>query len=384
MTTGILPATAESPAEMIQALKHLTPSEIQEAQREAQALDVRDSLTLSTFGISAQKDLGDLTASLLRGTAGKDSGEAADKLTDLMMQVRALNSSSLAAQTESALCRLPGIGPWFSKARQLILRYESVNTRIERIVAALSQSRNTLSADVERLDRLAAENKLYFRRLLTYIAAGELKMDDLRAEHTVAAQAAASSNDPVLAHNAAELGDNIDRLDRRVHDLKLAAMLSLQTAPQLRLIQNGSQALIERIQTSILTTIPLWRIQICIAIALLAQARALKLQALVSDTTDALIIANADKIRTLSNEAQTAAQRGVVGLEALRHANAQLIETIEDSLRIQAEGRQKRQEAEVALEKMRAELQAKLAEVQKPAAQKDGNAVDEITKAQNR
>lgn len=347
----------------IRQYERLSPAEQQEAQELARQLDARNSLRITTFAVDTQREVSAVTDSLLNVTATKDA-DVGGVLTDLMLQLKALDTASLAAQTESALARLPLLGALFDKVRQLILRYESVNAKIERTTVALDNARNGLSRNIIVLDQLYDKNKTYARRLRIAIGAGELKLQELGEARAALAAEAAAAQDPMLAQQASDLANTSNQLEVRLHDLKLAGTLALQTATQLRVIQSGSQALVGRIQSSILTTIPLWRIQMCIAIALVGQARAIKVQQLVSATTNRLITANADKIRALSGEAHTAAQQGIVAIETLQHANSQLIATIEESLQIQEAGRQKRMEAEQVLEKLNDELKHSLIKAQ--------------------
>ncbi len=356
-----LPAVA--PGRDIQALKHLTPQELQQAQQLAHTLDVRDSLAVTAFAAKPQKEMTSLTDPIMKMVTTKDTGAAGEVLTNLMTQVKALNAGSLSQQAESWAVQLPLVGGMFSKVQHFISEYEKIGVKIDRIVVELDTTKNTLNRDIALLDQLYAQNTAYFRQLLTYIAAGELKLQDLRPEHEKMAQEARSSNDPVLAQQASDLGNAISRLERRVYDLKLTAMIALQTAPQIRLVQNGDQALVEKIQTSLLTTIPLWKNQVIIAITLFDQKKGVELQRAVTDTTNDLLLKNAEMLQQGTAAVARETERGIVEIETLHTVNQKLINTIEEALQIQAEGRQRRQEAEGQLEQMQKDLQAKLTEV---------------------
>jgi uncharacterized protein YaaN involved in tellurite resistance len=343
------------------ALERLTPAEAQEAAALARALDVRDPIAVSGLGVRPQRDMNALTDPVMRLVATRETGEAGRSLTALMTTLRELDADSLGGQLESAVARLPVIGGWFRGARRFIARYEKIGVKIDRTLAALETSKSRLVHDVALLDRLYEQNVACVRGLWISIGAGELKLQQLRAEHDARATAAAASRDSIAIQDASDLGDAITRLERRVHDLRLAAHVAIQSGPQIRLVQSADHALVEKIQSSILTTIPLWKHQIIIAIGLFNQKRALELQRAVTDTTNDILVRNAEMLKQGSGMVARETERGLVELETLRRVNRTLIETVEETLRIQAEGRQKRQEAEAALESIRQEWQAGVA-----------------------
>ena len=356
-----LPAVA--PSAQIDALKYLTPQELQQAQQLVQTLDIHDTMAVTSFAAKPQKEMTSLTDPIMKMVTTKDAGAAGEVMTDLMTQVKTLNAGSFAAQSESWAVQLPVIGGWFSKVQHFISEYEKIGNKIDHIVIELDTTKNTLNRDIALLDQLYAQNTTYFRQLLTYIAAGELKLQELKPEQEKLAQQAQTSNDPVQAQQVADLGNAISRLERRVYDLKLTAMIALQTGPQIRLVQNGDQALVEKIQTSLLTTIPLWKNQVIIAITLFDQKKGLELQRAVTDTTNELLLKNAEMLQQGTTAVARETERGIVEIQTLHTVNDKLIATIEEALQIQAEGRQKRQAAEGQLEEMQKELQAKLTQI---------------------
>lgn len=349
----------------IQALKHLTPAELQEAKQLAQALDVRDSLAITSFAVKPQKELAALTDPILKMVTTKDSGVAGQVLTDLLQEIKSLDAGSFASQVESKLSKVPLLGRMFDKLDKFVSQYEKVSVKIDRTVVELEKSKNTLMRDVVMLDKLYEQNSLYFRQLLTYIGAGELKLDALRVEHAGIAEQARASRDPIEAQQVADMGNAIARLERRVHDLKLAAMIALQSAPQIRLVQNSDQSLTEKIQSSILTTIPIWKNQVIIAIALFDQKKATELQGAVARTTNDLLRKNAEMLRQSTTDVARETERGIVEIETLRAVNDQLIATIQETIEIQQEGSRKRKQVETELENLQAALTAKQAEVQR-------------------
>lgn len=354
-----------TPSDAVHALRRLTPEETQTAQDIARAFDVRDSVAISGFGVAPQKEMSALTDPIMRLVATKETGEAGQSLTELMSHIRELNADSLAGQVESRAARLPLVGAWFTAARRFISRYEKIGVKIDRTLAALETSRSTLGRDVALLDRLYVQNVACIRGLLTWIAAGEMKIDQLHAEHRAVAETATRSEDPIDVQTAADLGNAITRLERRVYDLKLAAEVALQTAPQIRLVQNADQALVEKIQSSILTTVPVWKSQIVIAIGLFNERKAMELQRAVTNTTNAMLRRNAEMLKQATTAAAHESERGIVELETLQAVNQALIETIEETLAIQGEGRRKRNEAEAVLDELQKQRQAKLLDVQR-------------------
>jgi uncharacterized protein YaaN involved in tellurite resistance len=337
----------------LQAIDQLTSAERQEANQLAQSLNVLDALAVTGFGVKQQRDMSALTDPVMKLVMTKDSGAAGEVLTALLEEIRSLDAGSLAVQTERALSKLPLVGWVFDKFRQFISRYEKIGTKIDRITVELDKSKNTLTRDIAMLEKLYEQNSVYFRQLLTYIAAGETKLEALGTDR---AGMAVKDADATRSQKSADLSSAIARLERRVHDLKLTAMISLQSAPQLRLVQGGDQALVEKIQSSILTTIPLWKNQIIIAIALFDQQKGLALQQQVVKTTNELLTKNAEMLQQGTTGVAREVQRGIVEIETLRDVNQKLIHTIEETLEIQAEGQRKRSVVEAELANLQSDL----------------------------
>ena len=345
----------------IQALDQLTPAERQEANQLAQTLNVLDALAVTGFGVKPQRDMSALTDPVMKLVMTKDTGAAGEVLTALLEEIRTLDAGSLATHTERVLSQLPLVGWIFDRFRQFVSRYEKIGTKIDRITVELDKAKNVLTRDITMLEKLYEQNSVYFRQLLTYIAAGELKLDAFRAERTGIAPDITA--DPVATQRGADIATAAGRLERRVHDLKLTAMISLQSAPQLRLVQAGNQALVEKIQSSILTTIPLWKNQIIIAIALFDQQKGLALQQQVAKTTNELLTKNAEMLQQGTTGVAREVQRGIVEIETLRDVNQKLIRTIEETLQIQAEGQRKRSAVEAELEHLQSDLRNALSSI---------------------
>jgi uncharacterized protein YaaN involved in tellurite resistance len=356
-------AVSRPAAGEIQAMKHLTPEEIRSAGQMARSMDIRNSLAITGFGVKPQREMSALADPILRMVATKDSGVAGEVLTELLQEIKALDAGSLPNYVERGLSRLPIVGRMFNKFQQFISRHEKISAKIERTTVALEKSKSQLSRDIAVLDKMYDRNSLYFREMLTHIAAGEMKLENAREEQAVLADRSRASGDPVEIQLASDMTNAIARLERRVHDLKLSAMISLQSAPQIRLVQNSNQALVEKLQSSVLTTIPLWKSQVVIAIALFNQNKGLVLQRNVSEATNKMLKENMERLGQGAREAARESERGIVEVETLRTVNRQLIDTIEDTLRIHEDGRAKRQQAEAELEQLQEELKTKLAEV---------------------
>ena len=268
----------------------------------------------------------------------KDAGTGGEALQDLLKKVREIDVDALSAGSGKA--RIPILGRFANTFERFSARYQKVATSIERIIDALERSRMALLKDMTVLDKMYELNLDYLKQLDVYIAAGEQALQELHAVKIPALEAeVAASSDVMAAQRLADLQQAATRFERRIHDLKLTRMIAIQTAPQIRLIQGNDQNLVEKIQSSILTTIPLWKNQIVIAISLYRQQKAVELQKQVTDTTNELLAKNAELLREGSAKVGREVERGVVDVETLQKVNADLIATLEETIQIQEEGR---------------------------------------------
>ncbi len=334
----------------------LAADEVARADEIARRFDPRPSNAILQFGVAAQRRMGDLVTPILQKVRTKDAGAAGDALTSLMARVKELKADSLAGQAESLLASLPLVGRAFRHIQRFLSRYEKVAVKIDRIVEELKQARQTLLTDIMQFDLLHAENAADFRETLVYIRAGEIKLGELRAEHATSETRAAGDRSLTAAQEMRDLADLVTRLERRVHDLKLTAMIALQMAPQIRLVQSSDQTLVEKIQNSILTTIPLWKNQVVLAISLFNQKKALELQRAVTDTSNDLLTGNARLLQQGVTEIARESERGIVELSTLQEVNNRLIATIQETLQIQEDGRRKRRDAESQLQGLQLQL----------------------------
>lgn len=336
-----------------------TPEELARVDEIAAGIDIKDSQAIIEYGVGAQSDIADFSDTVLDQVRSKDAGFAGEALNELMVSVKEVDVDSLSNATSKGLFKRMS-----RRVKKFIGRYNKLSFQIDSIVEKLESTRDTLFRDVELLDQLYDKNYDYLKELDLYIAAGDKKIEELKTTVLPALQAEAkSADDAIKAQELRDMQAMIDRFEKRVHDLKLSRMVAIQSMPQIRLVQNNDQVLVERIQSSILNTIPLWKNQIVIAITLFRQKAALKVQKDVTDTTNELLKKNSEMLKTGTIETAKEAERGIVDMETLRQVNTDLIETITESLRIQEEGRQARAAAEKELNVLEGELKQKLIEV---------------------
>ena len=330
----------------------------QQAYDLAKQIDEQNMSAVIAYGSNAQKKLSEFSHGMLNKVQLKDTGEIADVLTDLMHQLESSNPRDLTAS--------PNIfQKFFGKIKASIAetqaRYQKIGTAIDRVAIRLEREKNELLNDNLMLEQLYQKNKDYFEALNIYIAAGELKMQELQEEIIPAAiEKAKASGDQMDVQTVNDLNQFLDRLDKRTHDLRLTRQITVQLAPQIRMIQNTNQALAEKIQVSVHTAIPLWENQVMIALTLLRQQNAAVSQRQVSQTTNDLLKRNADMLKQSAIDTARESERGVIDIETLQHTQNSLIETIEQTLEIQREGRRQRQIAEQELQLMEGQLRDKL------------------------
>ncbi|EFR99569.1 YaaN, partial [Listeria seeligeri FSL N1-067] len=247
---------------------------------------------------------------------------------------------------------------------EITSKYQKIGTQIDRIALKLEHSKKRLMEDNSFLEQLYDKNKDYFQALNIYIAAGELKLEEINTKMLPELRKKAEqTGDQMDYQEVNDLTQFADRLDKRVYDLRLSRQITIQQAPQIRLIQNTNQALAEKIQSSIMTAIPLWKNQVAIALTLLRQQQAVEAQRQVSETTNELLKRNADMLKTNAIETARENERGIVDIETLKETQSSLIETLQETLKIQQEGRAKRAVAEKELVTMEQELKERLLEM---------------------
>lgn len=343
-TKAIVPEKVEREVEA--AVDALSPEELEKVEQIKDSIDMTDSEALLTYGAPAQKKIAAFSDSVLAQVRTKDSGEVGQLLASLVTEVKEYDEKSQGG----FLRKVPILGSLVNKTDNIKQGYEKLSVQVERIAGALEQSRLKMMKDVVLFDRLYDENFAYFKELQLYIRAGEEKLEEMRTEMLPKLHAqAAAANDPMAVQVVADFEAGVNRFEKKLHDLKISKTIAIQTAPQIRLIQNNDKALIDRVQTAIYSTIPLWKNQLVIALGLSAQQKVLRMQQAVNNTTNELLKRNAELLKQNSIETAKENERSIVDVETVREVNEKLIQTIEDTVRIQQEGRAKRQAAEKEL-----------------------------------
>ena len=332
--------------QVTQTVSNLTPAERQQVEEIKNSIDLVDAGKSLQFGGTAQKAMADFSDSILSQVRAKDSGHVGDLLNDLSTKINEFSDSQKSSFVES----IPIIGSLVSKGKSLKASYETLATKISKIQSELEQSKMTMMKDIALFDKLYEQNVQYFKNLQLYIQAGEEKLTELSTVTLPKLKAdAAQSNNPMAGQVVSDFESNVDRFEKKIHDLKISKTIAIQTAPQLRLIQNNDKLLVERIQSAIYNAIPLWKNQIVIALGLTRQQQVLQQQRAISDTTNKLLLQNAEMLKTNSIETAKENARSVVDIDTVKKVNDDLVSTIEETIKIQREGREKRIAAEQEL-----------------------------------
>jgi uncharacterized protein YaaN involved in tellurite resistance len=325
------------------------------------AINIEDPSLTVTYGAQVMQEISRFADELLGRVQAKDSGRLGETLTDLMVRVKGIDVSELAGDKRGILERIPVIGSLFDSMESTVAKFNTLAEQVTVITDKLEEAMVGLLRDVNVLQQLYAHNEKFHHELSSYIAAGKEKVEEVRAGELPALKAAAdASNDPMEAQKVRDLAEQVNRFERRLHDLQLSRTITVQTAPQIRLIQSNNQTLAEKIQTSILTTIPIWKSQMVLALSLQGQKNAALLQKSVADTTNDMLRRNAELLEQSSVTTAREVERSVVDIDTLRDVHAKLISTIEESMRIAQDGREKRLAAEQELGRMELQLKEKL------------------------
>ena len=341
-----------------QAVEELTPAERAEVEKIKEGLDLTDAAAIIDFGTAAQKNIADFSDSILCNVRAKDSGYVGELLGELLTNVKSFEPKS---SDGGFLKKLPLVSSLVGKAETMMQGYEKVSVQVEKVKTSLQKARMLMMKDVTMLDTLFAKNLEYFKTLELYIRAGEEKMQEMR-ETTLPklrAQAAASS-DPMAAQVVSDFESSVERFEKKVHDLKISKTISIQTAPQIRLIQNNDKILIDRVQSAIYNSIPLWKNQMVMALGLANQKKVLEMQHSVNEMTNDLLKKNAEMLKIGTIETAKENERSIVNIETVRKVNDDLVTTIEETLKIQQDGRAKRRAAEAELVELESRLKKAL------------------------
>lgn len=328
-------------------VEELSPEQRVRVEEVKNSIDLMDSQAALQYGVGAQRNISSFSDNILTQVRSKDSGYVGELMSDLVLKVKEVDVDGL---DEGFLDKLPFLKNASRAVKKFMQRYEKLEVQIDRIEQQLDQARMQMLKDITMFDGLYEKNLEYFRELQIYIAAGEEKLKELQ-EITLPQlrTEATAKGDAMSAQVVRDFEDTVNRFEKKIHDLKLSKAVAIQTAPQIRLIQNNDKMLVDKIQTAILSTIPLWKSQIVLALGLHRQESVLKMQRSVSDATNTLLTKNAELLRQNSTEVARESERGIVDLETLKKVNADLISTIEETIKIQQEGRAARQNAETEL-----------------------------------
>lgn len=338
----------------------LSPEEQKAVDDFADKIDVTNSQMILQYGAATQKKIGDFSEAALDKVRTKDLGETGDMIASLVGELKGFD-----AQEESK-----GIFGFFKKTATgldaLKTKYAKAEVNVEKIEGMLEGHQVQLLKDIAVMDKMYQMNMVYFKELTMYILAGKKKLKKTREVDLAAAlEKARTSGLPEDAQAARDLSDMCDRFEKKLYDLELTRNVSIQMGPQIRLLQNNNTMMAEKIQTSIVNTIPLWKSQMVLALGLAHSQQAIAAQRAVTDMTNELLKKNAAALKTGTIEAAKESERGIVDIETLQATNKSLIETLDELAKIQDEGRQKRASAEVELGRIEGELKQKLMELRK-------------------
>lgn len=329
-------------------VESLTPEERQQVDTIKDAIDLVNSNAIVQYGSAAQKNIATFSDSVLSTVKSTDPAAAGDLLNDLVKRVKSFEDEN--DEDQGFLASLPVVGSLFKKKEALTQSYTTLAAQIDKIQAGLDSQKMTLMKDIAMFDGLYDKNLEYFKQLQLYIQAGEEKIQELNLTTIPKLEAQAQvSDNPMAVQVVQDFKNSVSRFEKKVHDLKISKTIAIQTAPQIRIIQNNDKILVDRIQSAIYNTIPLWKNQMVLALGLGRQKEALEMQQAVSNTTNELLKRNAVMLKQNSHDTAVENERAIVDIETVKQVNEDLISTIEDTLRIQQEGRQKRQAAEAEL-----------------------------------
>lgn len=339
----------------------LTAEEQQAVAEFAKQIDVTNANQVLMYGAGAQKNIADFSENALNNVRTKDLGEVGEALSSLVVELKNLDFDT----TEEKKGFFSGL---FKKGKnqidELKAQYSKAEGNVDRISEMLEQHQVALLKDVAMLDEMYNLNLQYYKELTMYIMAGRQKLEQVRAgelEELRKKAAASGTTEDAQAYN--DMVNMCDRFEKKLHDLELSRMVSIQMGPQTRLLQNNDAMMIEKIQSSLVNTIPLWKSQMVLALGMENARKATAAQSAVSEMTNELLKKNAEMLKQGSVDIAREAERSIIDIETLQHTNEQLISTLDEVMQIQKEGAQKRQEAETELRRIESELKAKLTEL---------------------
>ena len=335
----------------------LTPEEQKMVNDFAAKIDIENTNQILQYGAGTQKKMADFSDTALENVKTQDLGEIGELISNVVGELKDFD-----VQEEGKFFGF--FRKQTSKIENLKNKYDKAQANVEKITDSLQQHQVRLMKDSAMLDKMYEQNLNYFKELTMYILAGKKKLEETRnGKLAEMKNKAALSGLPEDAQAARDLDEKCSRFEKKLHDLELTRTIAMQTAPQIRLIQNNDTVMVEKIQTTIVNTIPLWKSQMVLALGIAHSAEAAQAQSQVTDITNELLRKNAETLHMATVETAKESERGIVDLETLQKTNADLIQTLDDVMRIQMEGRQKRQAAEREMHRMEEELKRKLLEI---------------------
>lgn len=333
----------------------LTPEEKKLVDDFVEKIDLKNTNSILQYGVGAQKKIADFSESALNNVKTKDLGEVGNMLSNVVTELKNFEN------TDEKKGLLGIFKKPMKKIEQMKIKYTKVEGNINNICTVLENHQIQLLKDISMLDKMYETNKVYFKELTMYILAGKKKLEKARnTELQELTEKARISGRPEDAQTANDFAALCDRFEKKIHDLELTKMISLQMAPQIRLVQNNDTLMSEKIQSTIVNTIPLWKSQIVLALGVAHSENAVKVQNEVTNMTNELLKKNAQTLKMSTIETAKASERGIVDIETLRQTNESLISTLDEVMRIQEDGRNKRREAEVELQNIEEQLKNKL------------------------
>lgn len=356
-TSLMEPEPGMDPVQQEMAKMVLTPEEQEMVNSFSEKINVENAAQILQYGAGTQKKMADFSDEALKNVRAQDLGEIGELLADVVGELKGFD-----AEEEK------GFFGFFkkqaNKIENLKNKYDKAEANVEKITDSLQQHQIRLLKDSAMMDKMYEQNLLYFRELSMYILAGKKHLKDVREGKLKELEDKARlSGLPEDAQAARDFDSKCTSFEKKIHDLELTRMVSLQTAPQIRLVQNNDMVMAEKIQTTIVNTIPLWKSQMVLALGIAHSSEAARAQRQVSDVTNELLRKNAEKLHMASVETTKESERGIVDLETLKQTNAELIQTLDDVMRIQKEGRARRQAAEAEMIRMENSLKEKLLEI---------------------
>lgn len=346
------------PQQALDQLAKLTDAERAQVEAFSKEIDITDANLVLQYGAMAQKNIAEFSGSALNNIRTKDMGDVGDMLSGLVVELRGFGDED----DKKGLRGLIGRGK--SRIAAMKAQFDKAEVNVNKIVSSLENHQVTLMKDIAMLDKMYDMNLAYFKELSMYLLAGKQRLQhaidfDLKDLQ----DKALTTGQPEDAQAASDFANMVNRFEKKLHDLELTRMVSIQMAPQIRMIQQNDAVMAEKIQTSIVNTIPLWKSQMVLALGMANAQRAMEAQRNVTDVTNELLKKNAEALKIGTTEIAREAQRGIVDIETLEQTNRSLIETLEEVQQIQAEGSQRRKDAEVELGRIEGELKQKLLEL---------------------